>query len=71
MISTTMSWLFPKDKDTENPNLIMTSFVNNLPASDNITKTTDPPNVVEDKDCSNLVDIFIDAKMVGRDIDTR
>ena len=51
VISTTMSWLFPIDKDTENPNLVMTSLLNNLDAADNITKyrvtvlyyTTCPP----------------------------
>ena len=56
-----MSWLFPKDKDTENPNLVMTLLLNNLHAAANITNTTDPPNVVEDKDSGNLVE-YIDAK---------
>ena len=42
-----MSWLFPIDKDTENPNLVMTSLLNNLDAADNITKKPDPTNVVE------------------------
>ena len=61
VISTTMSWLFPIDKDTENPNLVMTSLLNNLDAAENTTNMTVPPNVVEeDKDRSgNLVDILI------------
>ena len=53
-----MSWLFPKDEDTEDTNLVMTSLLNNLPAAENITNMTNPPNMVEDKDSGNLVDIY-------------
>ena len=51
-----MSWLFPIDKDTENPNLVMTSLLNNIPVADNITNMTDPSNMVEDKDSGNLIE---------------
>ena len=55
-----MSWLFPKDKDTENPNLVMTSLLNNLDAADNNTKEPDPTNSAEDKtEVVTLVDILI------------
>ena len=44
--------VFPRDKDTQNPNLVMTLLLNKL-AADNITNTTIPPNmVVKDKDRS-------------------
>ena len=55
-----MSWLFPIDKDTENPNLVMTSLLNNLDAADNNTKEPDPTNGVEDKtEVVTLEDILI------------
>ena len=36
----------------------MTSLLNNLPAADNITNMTDPPDMVEDKESGNLVNIY-------------
>ena len=51
--------VFPREKGTLDPNLVMTLIINKL-AAGNITNTTVPPNMVdEDKDRSgNLVDIY-------------
>ena len=62
-----MSWLFPIDKNTENPNLVMTSLLNNLDAADNNIKEPDPTNVVEERaEEVTLVDILI-CKDASRD----
>ena len=52
---------FPKYKDPEDTNLVITSLFKNLPAADNITNMTNPTDVVEDKDSGNLVE-YIDVK---------
>ena len=50
---------FPEKKNTD-PNLDMTSFLNDLDAADNNTKEPNPSNGAEDKtEVVTLVDILI------------